>query len=215
MVGEVKGPCVSKQPARRPGGCCGHPSKRRRWQDRNCGHRAGEAGRKVGTELTEGQGPSGLLGGEHAWEVLPSCLVNSRCSMRPTQKGQGSKERRWHSGEVKNLLSQVAGDASEPQSPRRGHERPIQALHTPATNSDTRTTEGPELQGCPRQGVPCTDQNGAPREWPMVGPPTYTAGAPVWLPTTPAREAASSKGPWAVPGRAHGLRVPCAGSPQS
>lgn len=76
--------------------------------------------------------------------------------MKQTQQGQGSKEKRWHSGEVKNLLSQVAWDASEPQGPRQGHQRPTQALHTQAINRDTRATEpvtgGPRTPELPTAG---------------------------------------------------------------
>ena len=131
-------------------------------------------------ELTQGQGPSipssgrmphksesvslasyqdpGLLGGQRAWEARPSRLVNSRCSMKPTQQGQRSKEKGWHSGEAKNLLSQVAGDAAEPQGPKWGHERPTQALHIQAMNRDTRATEPasgrPRPPGLPTAGDP-------------------------------------------------------------
>lgn len=55
-----------------------------------------------------------LLGGRHACKAMPPGLVNSRCSMRQTQQGQGS-EKRQHS-EVKTLLTQVARDASKPRT---------------------------------------------------------------------------------------------------
>lgn len=88
--------------------------------------------------------------------------------MRQTQQGQGSKEKRRHSGKVKNLLSQVAWDASEPQGPRWGHKRPTHPYtsksQTSAPGPLSQPGEGQERQGCPCQGIPCMVRNGAPHK---------------------------------------------------
>ena len=173
------------------------------WQDWNSSNREAAAhGRKVGTELAtwppRDRGPlslsqagcllplsllpqlciksscsTGLLEGQQPWEALPSCPVNSRRSMRPTQQSQ---EKRQHSS--KNLLSQGLGWFRAP-GPQTGTPEAQPGLthptHKPRHQGHRASQGRAKISRAAHGRGSCTQsRNGAPSEWPTEGVPPPT-----------------------------------------